>query len=106
IAVELPPESQLEMARLSGNQELQKQIAQVVIKSVTALRASAAAQPIPLADFPILTSLQAGMVASIMHVSGREMSAKLGAQFLAALGANIGTGLVLREGARAAGNLV
>jgi uncharacterized protein (DUF697 family) len=106
IAVELPPESQLEMARLSGNKELQKQIAQVVIKSVTAMCAAVAAQPIPLADFPILTSLQAGMVASIMHVSGREMSAKLGAQFLAALGANIGTGLVLREGARAAVKLV
>jgi uncharacterized protein (DUF697 family) len=102
IALELPPESQLEMARLSANKDLQKQIAQVVIKSVTAMCAAVAAQPIPLADFPILTSLQAGMVASIMHVSGREMSAKLGAEFLAALGANIGTGLVLREGARAA----
>ena len=102
IAIELPPESQLEMARLSANKDLQKQIAQVVIKSVTAMCAAVAAQPIPLADFPILTSLQAGMVASIMHVSGREMSAKLGAEFLAALGANIGTGLVLREGARAA----
>ncbi len=106
IAIELPPEAQLEMARLSGNKELQKQIAQVVIKSVTAMCGAVAAQPIPLADFPILTSLQAAMVASIMHVSGREMSAKLAGEFLAALGANIGTGLVLREGARAAVKLV
>ena len=106
IAMELPPESQLEMARLSGNKDLQKQIAQIVIKSVTAMCAAVAAQPIPLADFPILTSLQAAMVASIMHVSGREMNAKRAAEFLAAVGANIGTGLVLREGARAAAKLV
>jgi uncharacterized protein (DUF697 family) len=106
IAVELPGEAQLEMARLSGNKELQRQIAQVVIKSVTAICTAIGAQPIPLADFPILTSLQALLVGSIMHVSGREMSAKLGAEFIAALGANIGAGLVLREGARAAAKLV
>ena len=101
IAIELPGEAQLEMARLSGNRALQKQIAQVVIKSVTAISAAIGAQPIPLADFPILTSLQGTLVASIMHISGREMSVKLAGEFIAALGANIGVGLVLREGARA-----
>ena len=101
IAIELPGEAQLEMARLSANRELQKQIAQVVIKSVTAISAAIGAQPIPLADFPILTSLQATMVASIMHISGREMNVKLAGEFIAALGANIGVGLALREGARA-----
>ena len=101
IAIELPGEAQLEMARLSGNRALQKQIAQVVIKSVTAISAAIGAQPIPLADFPILTSLQGTMVASIMHISGREMSVKLAGEFMAALGANIGVGLVLREGTRA-----
>jgi uncharacterized protein (DUF697 family) len=106
IAIELPGEAQLEMARLSGNRALQKQIAQVVIKSVTAICAAVGTQPIPLADFPILTSLQATMVAGIMHISGREMSAKLAGEFIAALGANIGMGLVLREGSRAAAKLV
>jgi uncharacterized protein (DUF697 family) len=102
MAIELPPEAQLEMARLSGNRALQKQIAQVVIKSVTAICTAIGTQPIPLADFPILTSLQATMVAGIMHVSGREMSAKLAAEFIAAVGANVGLGLALREGTRAA----
>ena len=106
VAIELPGEAQLEMARLSGNRALQKQIAQVVIKSVTAISAAIGAQPIPLADFPILMSLQATMVASIMHISGREMSVKLAGEFIAALGANIGAGLVLREGARAVAKLV
>lgn len=106
IALELPGEAQLEMARLSGNRGLQKQIAQVVIKSVTAISAAIGAQPIPLADFPILTSLQATMVAGIMHISGREMSLKLAGEFIAALGANLGLGLALREGSRAAVKLV
>jgi len=102
IALELPAEAQLEMARLSGNRALQKQIAQVIIKSVTAICTAIGTQPIPLADFPILTSLQATMVAGIMHISGREMSAKLAAEFMTAVGANVGLGLALREGARAA----
>jgi uncharacterized protein (DUF697 family) len=106
IAIELPGEAQLEMARLSGNRALQKQIAQVVIKSITAICAAIGTQPIPLADFPILTSLQATMVAGIMHISGREWSPKLAGEFIAALGANIGMGLVLREGSRAAAKLV
>jgi len=59
-------------------------------------------EPIPLADFPILTTLQILMVASIMRVSGREISRKAITEFLGALGMNIGAGLVFREGARAA----
>ncbi|HEX8295982.1 MAG TPA: hypothetical protein VF593_06750 [Chthoniobacteraceae bacterium] len=106
IAIELPGEAQLEMARLSGNVALQKQIASVVIKSVTAICAAIGTQPIPLADFPILMSLQASMVTGIMHISGREISPKLAAEFTAALGANLGVGLVLREGARAAAKFV
>jgi uncharacterized protein len=106
IAIELPGAAQLEMARISQIRTLQHQIAGVVVKSVTAICGAIGAQPIPLADFPILTSLQASMVASIAHVSGREFNAKLAAEFLAALGANIGAGLVLREGARAAAKLI
>jgi uncharacterized protein len=106
IAIELPGAAQLEMARISQIRSLQHQIAGVVVKSVTAICGAIGAQPIPLADFPILTSLQASMVASVAHVSGREFNAKLAAEFLGALGANIGAGLVLREGARAAVKLV
>ncbi len=101
LGVELPPESQLEMARLSGNRVLQRQIAHVLIKSVTAICGAIGVQPIPLADFPILSSLQAGLVAGIMHISGRAMSARLAGEFMAALGANFGAGIALREGTRA-----
>ncbi len=106
IALELPGEAQLEMARLSGNRALQKQIAQVVIKSSRRCARPSARSPFPSPTSPILTSLQATMVAGIMHISGREMSMKLAGEFIAALGANVGLGLVLREGARAGVKLI
>jgi uncharacterized protein (DUF697 family) len=101
LAAELPHEAKLEMARLSGVRELQLEIAGALVKSTAAICGAVGTQPIPLADFPILTALQAFMVAGIMHISGRELNAKLAAEWMAAVGANIGLGLVLREGSRA-----
>ena len=101
IAEELPEEARLEMARLSGVRDVQMKIAQVLIKAFTAACAAVGAQPIPFADYPILTALQVIMISGIMHTSGRKISIKLGGEFIAAIGANVGAGLVLREGARA-----
>lgn len=106
IAAKLPPEAKLEMARLSGVKELQRELAQVVVKSMSAISGAVGAEPIPFADFPVLTSLQAAMVAAIMHISGRELSVKQGGEWVAALGVNIGIGLALREGARAAAKML
>jgi uncharacterized protein len=105
IADELPQEAKLEIARLCGVRPVQSEIAQTLIKSVTAICTAVGTQPIPIADFPVLTTLQVMMVAGIGYISGRAMSAKLAAEFIAALGANIGAGLVLREGARALAKL-
>jgi uncharacterized protein (DUF697 family) len=102
VAAQLPGEAKLEWARLSGVQELQRELARIVVKSVSAISGAVGTEPIPLADFPIITSLQASMVAAIMHISGRELNMKLGGEWLAALGVNIGLGLAFREGARAA----
>jgi uncharacterized protein (DUF697 family) len=103
---ELPEPAKLEMARLTRARAAQAHIAQRLVKSTTAICAAIGAQPIPLADFPILTSLQAAMVAGIIHVSGRDMGARLASEFLGALGVNLGAGLVLRETARAAAKFV
>src|SRR4029079_7355291 len=59
------------------------------------------AQPIPLADLPILTTLQLVMVSGIMYLSGRERSLRAATEFVGAMGANVGAGMLLREGARA-----
>jgi len=102
----LPLETRLEFARVSGEPSAQIEIAAMLTRSTTAICTAIGAQPIPLADFPILTSLQVVMVAGIVHATGREWSLRLARDFLAALGANIGVGFLLREGARAAVKLL
>ena len=101
LVAELPNEAKIEMIRISRDRQAQLHVAQMLIKSTTAICAAIGAQPIPLADMPILTSLQVLMVSGIMYISGRERSFRAATEFIAALGANLGAGMLLREGARA-----
>jgi len=101
LARELPNEARVEMVRVSGDRAAQAEIAQGLVKSTSAICAAIGAQPIPLADLPILTTLQLVMVSGIMHIAGRERSLRAATEFVAALGVNVGAGMVLREGARA-----
>lgn len=101
ICAALPLAAQLEFARITGARRAQAHIAGSLLKSFSAVCGVIAVQPIPLADMPILTTLQTLMVGMIIHTTGRPFSARLVAEFLGALGFNIGAGLVLREGARA-----
>jgi uncharacterized protein (DUF697 family) len=101
LAAELPNEAKIEMIRISRDRQAQLHVAQMLIKSTTAICAAIGAQPIPLADMPILTSLQVLMVSGIMYVSGRERNLRAATEFVTALGANLGAGMLLREGARA-----
>jgi uncharacterized protein (DUF697 family) len=98
----VPRPAQLVLARLSGNKEAQHQLATIIVRSAAGVAGAVGAQPIPLADFPILTAIQAGMVGAVMHVSGREKNIRHASEFIAAVGANVGAALVMREGARAA----
>ncbi len=100
---ELPNEARLEMARLSGARDAQAKIAQTLIKSAAAVSGALGAQPIPFADLPFLLTFQVAMVAGIIYISGRELSMKLATEFMGTVGVNLGMGLALREGARAAG---
>ncbi len=101
LARELPNEARMEMIRISRDREAQREVAQLLVKSTTAVCTAIGAQPIPLADLPILTSLQLMMISGIMYVSGRERSLRASAEFTGALGANVGAAMLLREGARA-----
>ena len=98
----LPNEARVEMIRVSDDREAQARIAQTLVKSTSAICTAIGAQPIPLADLPILTTLQLVMVSGIMQLSGRERSLRAATEFIAALGVNVGAGMLLREGARAA----
>lgn len=102
LARELPNNVRVEIVRISRDRASQAEIAQLLIKSTAAICAAVGAQPIPLADLPILTTLQLVMVSGIMYISGRERSLRAATEFVGALGVNVGAGMVLREGARAA----
>ncbi|HKP04850.1 MAG TPA: hypothetical protein VJU77_15970 [Chthoniobacterales bacterium] len=97
----MPNQARVEMARLAGDRGVQGEIAQSLVKSTTAICAAIGAQPIPLADLPILTALQLVMVSGIMYISGRERSLRAATEFVGALGVNVGAGMLLREGTRA-----
>jgi uncharacterized protein (DUF697 family) len=101
LARELPNQARIEMIRISRDREAQHEVAHVLVKSTTAICAAIGAQPIPLADLPILITLQLVMVSGIMYVSGRERSLRAATEFIGALGANVGAGMLLREGTRA-----
>jgi uncharacterized protein len=101
LAKKLPNECRVEIVRISGDREAQREIANILIKSTTAICTAIGAQPIPLADLPVLTTLQLVMVSGIMYLSGRERSLRAATEFVGAIGANVGAGMLLREGARA-----
>jgi uncharacterized protein (DUF697 family) len=101
LARNLPNEARVEMARIAHDRVAQTEIAQTLVKSTTAICAAIGAQPIPLADLPILTALQLMMVSGVMYISGRERSLRAATEFVTALGVNVGAGMILREGARA-----
>jgi uncharacterized protein (DUF697 family) len=106
MASALPNETRLEFARVSGEKAVQREIATSLTRSATAVCAAIGAQPIPLADLPILTAIQVLMISGIIHVAGREWSFRMVRDFLAALGINVGAALLLREGTRAASKLL
>src|SRR2546423_5184681 len=97
----MPNEARVEMARIAHDRGVQTEVAQTLVKSTTAICAAIGAQPIPLADLPILTMLQLVMVSGIMYISVRERSLRAASEFVAALRVNSGAGMILREGARA-----
>lgn len=100
IAHELPNEARLEFARLTNNRQAQHEIAALLVRSVTGLCGVIGTQPIPLADLPVLTSLQAAMVSGIIYISGRKAGFRAAAEFMTALGANIGVAFLARESSR------
>lgn len=96
----LPDEARLTMGRLAGVTAAQVKIATALIKTTATGAAAVAATPIPLADMPILTSMQVLMVTGIAYLSGRRMGRQAVLEFMGALGVNLGAGLALREVAR------
>jgi uncharacterized protein (DUF697 family) len=97
----LPTEGKAAFARVSQARALQDSIAKDLTSATATLCAGIAALPIPIADVIPLTSLQAGLVASIAYLSGRSIERRTIREFFGALGINLGAAFALREAARA-----
>ncbi|MDG4765888.1 50S ribosome-binding GTPase [Solwaraspora sp. WMMD406] len=101
ISENLPNEAQLAFVRLARFRRVQRNIA----KNVTFICAGAsglvAAEPIPVADLPIITTIQATLVLVIAYISGERLSKESVGKFFVGLGLNFVGGMALREVARA-----
>lgn len=86
------------VARVRG---LQEELANNLSRAVAILCAGIAALPIPVGDVIPITSLQVTLVAAIAWLSGRPLDKKAAAEFLGAMGVNVGAAFLFREGARA-----
>lgn len=98
---ELPEQARVEFVRLSQVKSLQRRIARRLTNTVATICAGVAVTPVPVADIAPITSLQTSLIAGIGYVSGRKMELKTATEFLAAVGANVGAAVALREVARA-----
>ncbi|HEX2912983.1 MAG TPA: GTPase [Chloroflexia bacterium] len=97
---ELPDEAKFDFARVATVKAFQKKLANRLVAVVTTLCGGVASQPIPVADLPVLTSLQVSMITGIAYIGGKELSLAAVREFMVALGVNVGSAFVLREIAR------
>lgn len=97
----LPDSAKLAMMKFGSFRELQHQLATRITNVFTAITGTIGAEPIPVADMPILTSLQVTMIAMIAAVGGRKGDLKTAKEFLVAAGIELGGAFTIREIARA-----
>ncbi|KQU22490.1 hypothetical protein ASG65_19770 [Bacillus sp. Leaf13] len=98
----LPSEAKLKTAKAIQSQFVKKKFARTIVGTFTAIASLIGAEPIPFADFPILTGIQALMIVVIGFIADKDINTKTASEFITALGINVGIGLLVREGVRAA----
>lgn len=98
---QIPEAGRGTLVRIARIRSLQESVAKTLTRTTAALCAAVAALPIPVADLIPITTLQISLIAGIAWVSGRSLDRKAAAEFLTAMGANVGIGFAFREGARA-----
>ncbi|MBK5458450.1 GTPase [Peribacillus sp. TH27] len=98
----LPSEAKLKTAKAIQSQFVKKKFGRTIVGTFTAIASLIGAEPIPFADFPILTGIQGLMIVVIGFIADKDINTKTASEFITALGINVGIGLLVREGVRAA----
>lgn len=97
----LPDAGRGTFARVARVRGLQEELAGDLSRATAAVCAGIAALPLPVADLLPITALQVSLIATIAWLAGRPLDRRAAAEFLGALGANVGAAFAFREGARA-----
>jgi uncharacterized protein (DUF697 family) len=97
----LPDAGRGTFVRIARVRGLQEQLAADLTRAVAVICTGIAALPIPIADLIPITTMQVTLVAAIAWLAGRPVDKKGAAEFLGAMGVNVGAAFALREGARA-----
>ncbi|MBY7144331.1 50S ribosome-binding GTPase [Virgibacillus sp. NKC19-3] len=97
---QLPNDAQMILAKLAKVKSVQKKLARRIGKNISGITGLIGANPIPLADLPIITGMQMAMISSIALIGGRRVNKKDLREFLSALGLNVAAGFAFRQVAR------
>lgn len=102
----VPDSTRGTLVRIARVRGLQEQLATDLTRATAVLCTGVAAIPIPVADVFPITMLQVSLVGAIAWLSGRPLDRRAAAEFLGAIGANVGAGMLLREGFRALSKVI
>lgn len=102
----LPNDAKLKTAKAAKAVPAKKKAAQKIVATMSGMAVIIGIEPIPFADMPLLTALQAIMIMAIAYISGREISRATAGEFIGALGVNFGVAFVVREGVRSAAKMI
>ncbi|MBS4179282.1 GTPase family protein [Lederbergia citrea] len=102
----LPNEAKIKTAKASQAISAKKKVAQKIIMTMAGIAGIIGLEPIPFADMPLLTAVQALMIMAIAYIAGREISRTTAIEFIGAMGANLGLAFAVREGVRSAVKLI
>jgi uncharacterized protein len=97
----LPDTGRGTFVRIARVRGLQEELASDLTRAAAVICTGIAALPIPFADLFPITAMQLALVVGIAWLSGRALDKRAAAEFLGAMGANVGAAFVLREGFRA-----
>lgn len=97
-----PMQVRVRLAHLTWVRESKREVAQTVVRAASGIAGAVATVPIPVADIVPITGLQMAMIATIAHISGRELEFRNAWEFVLAMGANLGLSFAFRSVARTA----
>ncbi|WP_031517824.1 hypothetical protein [Desulfofalx alkaliphila] len=100
LVVQLPHEAQLILAKVAKVKSVQRKTAKKIGVGIAGITGLIGKNPIPIADMPLITSLQLMMITTIAIIGGTKVSKESIIEFLSALGLSVGVGFALRQVAR------